>query len=528
MAALSNLISTGRITDQGADADAYPCYAGAGYDSRDCQQIQKYYNRPGFLIGKAGSMQAFNWEDLGNQRCTLEGANEWNMQCQFGRTPAFAVDVHVPDDIQKALAFASQHNLRVVIKSTGHDYFGRSTAPGALLIWLHNFQGQLETKMTFTPSGCDASSQTVDPVITVTGGKTWDDVYPKVDQDFNGKYCIVAGYCIDIGAAGGYTLGGGHSILSTVFGLAVDNVLEMTVVTADGQLLTANSCQNKDLFWALRGGGGGTFGVVTSITFDAAGWGGYHFYNPAFGFSFMFLKLADAGSTRASPPFDQLLKEFTDMEVASRVLARPFANVGTYYKHYDRLECADVFLRQDWRSWSDTTGIYDGFYAGSRVALGSRLIPVTSLVQSRTTAQTILAGASKLGQLATFGFLHINGNGVRNNPHAADTSVTPAWRKSGWHAILVTGWDGSTSEEDIAFVKGLLESGTQVWRDAYPDSGAYFNEASTTEPNWQQAFWGSNYPRLQQIKKTVDPNGMFVCSQCVGSESWDATGNCRI
>ncbi|XP_055348574.1 uncharacterized protein LOC129595554 [Paramacrobiotus metropolitanus] len=543
---------------------AYPCYAGAGFNSRDCQQIQKYYNRPGFLITKPGSMQNFNWEDLGAQRCTLESGNEWGVVCQSGRTPAYAVDAHSPEDIQRAMSFASKHNLRVVVKTTGHDYLGRSTAPGALLIWLHNFEGQLETKTSFTLSGCDASSQSVGPVITVAGGKTWDDVYPKVEQDFNGKYAIVAGNCFDIGAAGGYILGGGHSIISPSFGLAVDSVLEMKIVTVDGQLLTANACQNTDLFWALRGGGGGTYGVLTSVTYqlhsvpngftsysiqilaanktgdlnpkqledvlevlsrrtadlDAVGWGGYYYFNAAFGFSLMWIVPADWPN--ALVPVEAIKDELVAMQASSGFLVGPFANVGGFVQHFNGVS--------DWRSWANTVGVYDeSLSPGIRTTLGTRLIPAAALNQSRSVAQNIIAAAAKTNFLFGFGILHVSGNGVRSkDPQSIETSVTLAWRKAAWHAILAVGWLPTTTEEDVALLKGMLESGAQVWRDAYPDSGAYFNEASTTEPHWQQAFWGKNYDRLLQIKKTVDPSGMLVCSQCVGSEAWDPTGNCRL
>ena len=72
-----------------------------------------------------------------------------------------------------------------------------------------------------------------------------------------------------MGAAGGFTQGGGHGSLGPMYGLAVDNVLEVDVVIANGTLLTANKCTNPDLFWALRGGGGGTFGIVTRMVHKA-------------------------------------------------------------------------------------------------------------------------------------------------------------------------------------------------------------------------------------------------------------------
>lgn len=68
-------------------------------------------------------------------------------------------------------------------------------------------------------------------------------------------------------------------------------------------------------------------------------------------------------------------------------------------------------------------------------------------------------------------------------------------------------------------------------RTLAPNSGAYVNEASPSEPNWQQAFWGANYGRLAQIKKTVDPNDVFWCHPCVGNEGWEEDGKgglCRV
>ena len=72
-----------------------------------------------------------------------------------------------------------------------------------------------------------------------------------------------------MGASGGYVQGGGYGAMGIKYGLAVDNVLEFDIVTADGQLVTANACKNSDLFWAVRGGGGGTFGIVTRMVYKA-------------------------------------------------------------------------------------------------------------------------------------------------------------------------------------------------------------------------------------------------------------------
>lgn len=77
---------------------------------------------------------------------------------------------------------------------------------------------------------------------------------------------MVTGNCPTVSIAGGYTQGGGHGPLVSKFGLAADQVLEWEVVTSTGELLTASPIHNADLYWALSGGGGGTYGVVLSLT----------------------------------------------------------------------------------------------------------------------------------------------------------------------------------------------------------------------------------------------------------------------
>ena len=100
----------------------------------------------------------------------------------------------------------------------------------------------------------------------VLGGNQWTEVYEEMTKQ---GVIVVGGGCPTVGASGGYPLSGGHSVLSPLYGLAVDNILEVDVIIADGTLLTANECTNTDLFWALRGGGGGTFGVVTRMVHKA-------------------------------------------------------------------------------------------------------------------------------------------------------------------------------------------------------------------------------------------------------------------
>ncbi|KAH8198735.1 hypothetical protein TruAng_007099 [Truncatella angustata] len=161
--------------------------------------------------------------------------------------------------IPKTRYQTQKYNVRLVVKSSGHDFQGRSTAPGALTIWIHHMQ-RLQTLSAFQPQGCDFTIE--GDAVTVAGGTQMVKIYEELDK-INQTAVGGGGKTVSVG---GYITGGGHSILAPRYGLAADQVLEMEVVTPKGEVLVANECQNKDLFWAMRGGGGSTFGVVTLIT----------------------------------------------------------------------------------------------------------------------------------------------------------------------------------------------------------------------------------------------------------------------
>lgn len=188
-----------------------------------------------------------------NQSC--DPFTSQGMPCTYGNYARYAVNVSSPDDVAATISFARTHNIRLVVRNTGHDYLGRSTGAGSLSVWTHylkavdfldwrdaNFTGTA-MKVGAGVQGFEALSATRDRGLVSVGGE-----------------------CPTVGVAGGYTQGGGHSALSTSFGLSADNVLEWEAVTADGELITASRTNNTDLYWALSGGGGGNYAIVTSMT----------------------------------------------------------------------------------------------------------------------------------------------------------------------------------------------------------------------------------------------------------------------
>ena len=168
--------------------------------------------------------------------------------CDLKRYPKYVLDAHGPEDVQAGVNFAVKTGVRLVVKATGHDFLGRSTAPGSLSIWTHNIKSQSYSP-SFQPENCGSSSLAGKPALTIAAGHQMRDVYA-----FAKTYNVtpVAGADPNVGIAG-WMLGGGHSTISAKYGLGVDNVVEMKIVTPTGDYVTANECQNADLFWAFRG-----------------------------------------------------------------------------------------------------------------------------------------------------------------------------------------------------------------------------------------------------------------------------------
>lgn len=129
-------------------------------------------------------------------------------------------------------------------------YSRRSAAPNSLSIWTHNIKGlEFFDVNEFTPKRCRVP---IDKhVITIGAGTQMLEIDEQASLR---NLTIVGGGAGSVGI-GGYLTGGGHGAISLTFGLAADQVVEMEVVTASGNIVTANACQNEDLFWAMRGVG---------------------------------------------------------------------------------------------------------------------------------------------------------------------------------------------------------------------------------------------------------------------------------
>jgi FAD/FMN-containing dehydrogenase len=474
---------------------------------------------------------------------------------------AYAVEAETPDDIVAAVTFAREHRLRLVIKGTGHDYLGRSSAPDSLLVWTHAMR-DVTVEDAFVPQGCTTPGI---PAMTAEAGARWIDAYQAVTVE-HGRY-VQGGGCTSVGVAGGFLQGGGFGSWSKKYGTGAAGLLEAEVVTADGRRLIANACQHQDLFWALRGGGGGTFGVVTRVTLRT------HELPSYFG-------LVVGGITATSDDaFEELIEHFLQFYGAHlanehwgeqvRVSGDDSLQLSLAFEGMSAREAEDVW--KPFRTWLDAhadrfaqqlafidmpgTRMWDAAYLKETFAAGIRPDPrpgstlywwagdssqVSAFVyayESRWIPADRFDGAAATSFAKTLFdasrhwavSLHFNKGQSGAAPEAIardrETSMNPAVLDAAALAIVSAdgaGFPGVPGHEpDAAEAKAAraeVEAAARILRDATPGAGTYPNEASYFEADWQHTFWGDNYERLLAIKRTYDPDGLFTCHHCVGSE----------
>ncbi|KAJ8482846.1 hypothetical protein ONZ45_g14800 [Pleurotus djamor] len=244
-----------------------------GPDSEECRVVRATYGDETSRSDVFGGYINTQWEtcQVTGEQCLLDYTNPNSTlptsppnKCRLGSISKYYIDVRSPKDITKAFKFSEKTGVPIVVKNTGHDYKGRSSAPSSLALWTHNLKN-MSYHPSFVPSGCARTKSS--PGMTVGAGTQWGEAYAFAEAH---NITVVGGSDKNVGVVGGWLQGGGHGALSNVMGLGVDRVLEYKVVTPDGVLRTANMCQHQDLFFALRGGGGGTFGVVTEATILAS------------------------------------------------------------------------------------------------------------------------------------------------------------------------------------------------------------------------------------------------------------------
>ncbi|KAJ3513634.1 hypothetical protein NLJ89_g2843 [Agrocybe chaxingu] len=461
-----------------------------------CGEIQALYEDHLFRSSRFGGYQITQWEtcQTTGDECLLDWTNTSNptafaspRQCLQGSVPSYYIDVTGPKDIQAAYAFSKNTKFPLVIKNSGHDYIGRSAGPGTLALWI-----ALNT--AFVPEGCSAEPQSA---VTFGAGVQFQAVYDFARAN---NVTIVGGADPAVGATGGWSMGAGHGALSPAMGLGVDRVLQYKIVTPDGKFRTANKCQNPDLFFALRGGGGGTFGVVLEGTFIAS---------PAVTMQVVLgtyentpentVKLVKALGKSATQMASDGWGGYITPPASAGVWANPLLDAEAAPKSAAGVVSAfeSVGGAVSFFTMPTPSDFFDTFIAPNTDPVGRPQVQSSRLISDYLVANddvlSALAGAmvssdfSQILAVTPYAFKDFDKDG---------TSINPAWRTAVWHALSMNLWNfnSTRSERETAYQR-LKTVWTPV-RDLTPGSGAYFNEADTYEPDYTTSFWG-------QLRKTA-------------------------
>lgn len=529
-------------------------------DSPSCQDILNHLKNPYYVGDQPGLTQTLGWADA------------W-----VTKPSVYAVAARDANDIAAAVNFSRENNLRLVVKGGGHSYQGTSNAPDSLLIWTRHID-DITMHPAFVPQGCGAT-HAPQPAVTLGAGVIWMHAYEAVTTKGGGY--VQGGGCTTVGVAG-LIQSGGFGSFSKHYGLAAAGLLEAEVVTADGKIRIANPCTNPDLFWALKGGGGGSFGVVSKATLRVRE------LATTFGAVVVSIKAASDDAYR------RLLRQFVsfyrdqlfndrwgeqahvkpdnslvinmlfhgmDSEQATKVW-KPFLDWVARSPAVYTLKSPPIIVSGPARHLWDVDymkehhpgslvsdprpGAHpsDAWWAGDGDQVAqflygyeSQWLPASLLgSDSQERLANALFASSRRWQVG----LHFN-KGLAGAPAEAidaarNTAMNPAVLDAFALAIIAAGeghaYPGIRGHEpDVTAAREQAAAVAQAMnelRKVVPRAASYVSESNFFEPSWQQSFWGSNYARLQTVKVKYDPEGLFFVHHGVGSEDWSDDGFTRL
>lgn len=500
---------------------------------------------------------------------TLGWVDAWT-----SKPSAYAVAARNSEDMAAAVKFARKHNLRVAVRGGGHSYQGTSNAPDSLLLWTRHI-ADITMHDAFVPRGCKTAPQ---PAVTCGAGVIWGHAYGAVVTQA-GRY-VQGGGCATVNVAG-LVQSGGFGSFSKHYGMCAAGLLEAECVTADGKIRTVNACNDPELFFALKGGGGGSFAVVTRVTLRVR--------ELPQNFGAAILRITAA----TDDDYRKLVRRFVDFYAETlfnphwgeqaeftggnqlnvtmvchgmsgdeiRNVWQPFMNwLAQSPKAYTHRELPLFVAVPAQHFWdapymnAQLPGVFqtdprpgarpsDGWWSGDAAQVGQFMYGYESLwlpeALLKGDARARLAGALFAASRPWGVSLHFN-KGLAGAPPeeiaaAKEVATNPAVRSAFTLAIAggaqqpaYPGVPGHEPDEARGRrVREAIARSMAELRELAPDGGAYVSESNYFEKDWQRAYWGANYPRLLAAKKKYDPDGMFVVHNGVGSEEWSPDGFVR-
>lgn len=383
------------------------------------------------------------------------------------------------DDVRRCMVFAQRHALPVAIRGGGHSYAGFGVANDAVQVDLRDF-----------------NSVRVDPanrLASVGGGARIQDL---LTATLAAGFYTPMGSCGAVGVAG-LALAGGDTGARGMFGTACDNIVGAQLVTGDGEVLELGQHQNKDLFWAIRGGGG-NFGVVTRLDFRL------HPTPTAQTLQFSFGWRDIDGAMRT---FRDLVQETPD-EVRAGFLVNADTGASASFGHYGTPQAAAVYLaqwekafpRSEARSRTSMPNPQGEVWNSTALAVDGAFLehlddgPIDVLARAALAGRgfgSILMGLSN-GQAARIGM----------------TDTAYPLRGTGLSSLLSATWE--RPEDRQRSERWVAEFGAELHPWA---RRAYVNYLGPSTPERIRDVYGVNYPRLARIKTKYDPTNMFRSNQ---------------
>jgi FAD/FMN-containing dehydrogenase len=465
-------------------------------------------------------------------------------------------------DVAAAVRFAKRHKLRLVVKGGGHSYLGGSNAADSLLVWTRAMDS-IELVDAFVPAGSNSAPV---PAVSLGAGCIWGRVYRAVSVE-GGRY-VQGGGCTTVGVAG-LVQGGGFGSFSKRFGIAAASLIQAEIVTSDGHIRIVNASRDPELFWALKGGGGGTFGIVTRMTLEThdlpATLGGIELTieaksDPAFQrllslflhfsrtallnanwgeqvratgdnrlvFSMAFQGLTSEEASAAWRPFLAKVAANSDW----RTIA-PFRAVALPARRYwDGDFLANVIPQAIHRDSRAGALAGDYWWAGDGEQVGAFWTAYSSawlpagLLSNGGIERLARAWfeASRHWSIAFHFNKGLAGASPETLARCAETAMNPEALGAFALAIIsaaqgpaFAGW----SEPDVssaAAAKAAVDQADRALRAVVPTAGSYMSECDYFLADWKRSSWGEHWPKLERIKQRYDPHRLFVVHHGIGSD----------
>ncbi len=396
-------------------------------------------------------------------------------------------------DVQAVVRWADRFDILLAVRSGGHSYGGYSTTEKGVVVDLRRLRGVRVSN----------GRATVGP------GTPLIDVYSRLARS---GLLVPAGSCPTVGIAG-LALGGGHGLSGRRFGLTSDNLLAATVVTADGRARRVDGDTNEDLLWACRGGGGGNFGIVTSLTLQAhrtrrAAW---------FVVRFPWSQASEALAAwqRFAPDAPPALTSVFSLGTTGGAGDPSVTAAGQFYGPEARLRrLLGPLARVSGASLSTGTDSTMGLVrrwsgAGGRARFRAKsdyfdepLPPrargiMIDWIERRQRAPSQGSGALLLDSYG----------GALNRPRPGATAFVHRDMLFSLQYLTYFGGSGQAADR---WING-------AWRALRPFASgqAYQNYIDPQLERWQRAYYGSNLERLREIKGQVDPDFRFRFRQAI-------------